>query len=77
MALGSLPLPSETVGEAGVGQVSWLEAALPAFPGVGTPSGMGGQAFRDVLGPLTVAGPRRIHTGFRVDPPADSIVMEG
>ena len=40
MARDSLPLPSETVGEAGVGQVSWLEAALLAFPGVVTPSGM-------------------------------------
>ena len=52
-----------------MGQVSWLEAALLAFPGllpqwpsqVGVPS---------VLGLLTVAGPRRFFTGFRDDPPA-------
>lgn len=77
MTHGSLPLPSEMVGEAGVGQVSWLEAALLAFPGVVTPSGMESKRSETLLGPLTVAGPRRIHTGFRVDPPADSVVKEG
>jgi hypothetical protein len=31
-------------------------------------------AFRDKLGPLTVAGPRRNHTGFLDGPPVKSIV---
>jgi hypothetical protein len=30
--------------------------------------------FRDKLGPLTVAGPRRNHTGFLDGPPVTSIV---
>ena len=49
----------------GVGQVSWLEAASLAFPGARAPSGMESARSEGSLGPLTVAGPRRIHTGFR------------
>jgi len=32
------------------------------------PSGTSESAFREKPGPLTVAGPRRIHTGFREPP---------
>jgi hypothetical protein len=60
--------------------VSWLEAALLAFPPRGNPSLRGSGLTRRILppperagpvqrtGPLTVAGPRRIHTGFRKTP---------
>jgi hypothetical protein len=48
----------------GVGQVSWLEAAVLAFPGIEAPSGSHEHGFRGFLGPLTVAGPRRTFTGF-------------
>jgi hypothetical protein len=58
------------------GPVSWLEAALLTFPERGASRESSGSARRSrsppeqagpVLrtGPLTVAGPRRIHTGFR------------
>ena len=58
------------------GPVSWLEAASLAFPGAcGVPSGWtedGSSAERAgpvrCTGPLTVAGPRRILTGFRMAP---------
>src|SRR5437016_2967267 len=43
---------------------------LPRSPSRGIPSGMVERANRDSLGPLTVAGPRRIRTGFRDAPPA-------
>ena len=53
----------------GVSQVSWLKAAELAFPDHGGSSGWMQSAFRGDLGPFTVAGPRRIHTGFRDDSP--------
>ena len=51
------------------GHVSWLEAAGARLPGTRVgPSGTSESAFRKKPGPLTVAGPRRIHTGFREPP---------
>ncbi len=55
-----------------VGHVSWLEADDP-------PSRVSPVAsWTDVpleSGPLTVAGPRRIFTGFRNDPPYDLVSL--
>jgi len=54
-----------------VGHVSWLKAGDP-------PSRVSPVASWIVVplasGPITVAGPRRIFTGFRNDPPYDSVV---
>ena len=43
--------PSKTVDKAQVGQVSWLEAALLAFPGM-SPQWHAEQAFRDRISDL-------------------------
>jgi hypothetical protein len=59
----------------GVGQVSWLKAAGLAFPDRKGSSGWMESAFRDDLGPFTVAGPRRIRTGFRNAPPPRRFVQ--
>jgi len=63
------PASLPRVTNAGAGEpVSWLEAAPSAFPGgYKLPSGQTSVASSAMLcGPLTVAGPRRFHTGFRV-----------
>ena len=59
-----------------VGQVSWLEAARLAFPGI-PPQWLFRVDVPNSFGPLTVAGPRRILTGFRDDPPAEWIHGDG
>ncbi len=57
----------------GMDHVYWLEAVGVAFPGY--PSGyVTRRSETAALGPLTVAGPRRICTGFRIGPPVDSVV---
>lgn len=61
------------------GPVSWLEAAVLTFPEPGYRRGSSGSMRRcyppperagpaHSAGPLTVAGPRRILTGFRMAP---------
>ena len=47
------------------GHVSWLEAALTRLPGTQGSQWQFELAFRELPGPLTVAGPRRTCTGFR------------
>lgn len=69
---GPLPPRGGTCLGRRVGQVSWLEAAELAFPDPNGPSGWLESAFRVGLGPFTVAGPRRILTGFRDGPPAET-----
>jgi hypothetical protein len=62
-------------------QVSWLEAAgSPSQNGVPSQWHNGaGNAERlpqGMLGPLTVAGPRRLCTGFRDVPPASELCAD-
>ena len=69
--VATLP-PSEVVNRGRVGHVSWLEAASFSFPGP-KPQWISLNERSEIgLGPLTVAGPRRRHTGFRDGPPASN-----
>ncbi len=57
--------------------VSWLEAASFAFPERAAPVALPNERSGTSPGPLTVAGPRRHHTGFRVGPPAFELCGNG
>ncbi len=52
----------------GGGRVSWLEAGAARLPGRWASGVVGVPGPAWFAGPLTVAGPRRIHTGFREAP---------
>ncbi|GMV04735.1 MAG: hypothetical protein AMXMBFR53_10150 [Gemmatimonadota bacterium] len=61
---------------AGVGQVSWLEAALLAFPGAEAPSGMESRRSETCSGLSQWRGRAGFTPASGSDPPADSIVGE-